>query len=460
MTGEGINLKLPAFQTFGERSRVFALWDQTIAGTQAQEQVSYGRMYSKEEIQELVDNAEEGATLPGWDESGHGNMLASIACGSKLLQMNFTGAAPDAELLVVKLRPAKAYLRDYYYIPEGAEAYAETDLMQAIAFVDKIANEQERPLVILLGLGSNTGNHAGNGLLCDYLDSIAVKQHHCAVVAVGNEANQRHHFRGKTNSVLVPQEVEINVEESGLGFCAQLWGTPPDRFSVEVISPTGERMERIMPINGSRQRRRFVFEETNLTVDYRDVGRKQRSPLVFMRFTNVVRGIWKLRVYPDQAPNGLFDIWLPMESLLAQPVYFLSPNPDTTITEPSDALYPIAVGSYRTDSGGVDLDSGRGFTVNGTVKPELIAPGTEISAIGTRGNLVTASGTSVAAALTAGAAAQVLQWAVTDGNARGIQTIDIKNVLIRGARKSDGLYPNVLEGWGKLDVYQAFFEIR
>lgn len=79
------------------------------------------------------------------DEDGHGTMLASIACGSEDLQAGFTGAAPYAELLVVKLKPAKPYLKDFFYIPQEMPAYQENDIMAAIEYLEETARKLGRP---------------------------------------------------------------------------------------------------------------------------------------------------------------------------------------------------------------------------------------------------------------------------------------------------------------------------
>ena len=45
------------------------------------------------------------------DEIGHGTFLASIAAGNELPDGSFTGAAPKADIAMVKLKPAKNRLR-------------------------------------------------------------------------------------------------------------------------------------------------------------------------------------------------------------------------------------------------------------------------------------------------------------------------------------------------------------
>ena len=80
---------------------------------------------------------------------------------------------------------------------------------------------------------------------------------------------------------------------------------------------------------------------------------------------------------------------------------------------------------------------------------------------GTRPLFVRRSGTSVGAALTAGAAALFFEWGIVRGNYYGMNTEVIRQILIRGARTVvDIAYPNPAWGWGVLDISRAFEVLR
>ena len=103
------------------------------------------------------------------------------------------------------------------------------------------------------------------------------------------------------------------------------------------------------------------------------------------------------------------------------------------------------------------MDSGRGFTRNGRIKPDLAAPGVNVTAYGPDNRETAVTGTSAAAALTAGGAALLLEWGVGRGNRLTMGTLEIKQLLIRGADRSPSLlYPNRSWGYGTLNLYQAF----
>ena len=164
-------------------------------------------------------------------------------------------------------------------------------------------------------------------------------------------------------------------------------------------------------------------------------------------------------------PNARFDAWLPISDFLEQPVYFLEPNPNITLTAPSYVSDAITVATYNSADNSIYLNSGRGYSREGQIKPDLAAPGVNITIAGNRLGqtplISTYTGASLAAAITAGAAAQFMQWAVAEGRRPLVNGAEIKNYLIRGARREDNLtWPNREFGYGKLDIYETFERLR
>ena len=103
--------------------------------------------------------------VPSKDESGHGTFLAGLIAGNEDNEAGFSGIAPYAGLIVVKLRKAKDYLKEYYCIDPKYEVYAETDIMLAVRYIDAIAEQLQRPVVIFLGIGTSLASHLGTGPL-------------------------------------------------------------------------------------------------------------------------------------------------------------------------------------------------------------------------------------------------------------------------------------------------------
>lgn len=479
----GIDYTNALFKDEGGNTRIYSIWDQTaVSNTEGDEtkggednkQVNrspqgflYGIEYNQEIINQALQAENPYEIVPERDENGHGTFMASLTAGSEDILNDFVGAAPRSELIVVKLKTAKDNLRDFFYLSKTEPLYQENDIMAGVAYLQSIAERENRPLVIFMGVGSNQGSRTGMDPLSFYLNTIGIQKGRAIVLPAGNEAIARHHFYGEARSTLTPVSVEINVEENIDGFCMELWSYAPELVRVVVQSPTGQQSSGFFPIAEETQTTNFVFENTLLTIDYRIAGRGSGDLLVFFRFSRPTAGIWTLLVYPQQTITGAFHIWLPIQPLVGGNVTFLSPNPDTTITTPSAAVVPITVGGYDALTGARFIQSGRGFSPSGDIKPDFCAPCVEVAGAGRGlGNIPqtsyeTRTGTSVAAAITAGAAAQVLEWGLLRGNAETMNCVEVKNLLIRGCQRENNLiYPNTEWGYGKLDVYHSFEVLR
>ena len=118
----GIRYTQDVFRDGNGDSRILAIWDQTLnEGGSVPEGFYYGTQFSREQINEALQAENPREVVASWDTDGHGTAMASVAAGSSLGGGRaFTGAAPDADIVVVKLREAKQYLKDYYLLPEEA----------------------------------------------------------------------------------------------------------------------------------------------------------------------------------------------------------------------------------------------------------------------------------------------------------------------------------------------------
>lgn len=76
----------------------------------------------------------------------------------------------------MKLKEAKQYLKDYYKIPPGVPCYSESDILQAIQYLQKYVMILTRPLVICLGVGTSFGDHTGGGMLGSYINFISMQK--------------------------------------------------------------------------------------------------------------------------------------------------------------------------------------------------------------------------------------------------------------------------------------------
>ena len=477
----GIDYLREDFKASGGRTRIAAVWDQTIqsvnyeedtgeaAGTeqydreQVQGMVQYGTVYTREDINAALAAEREGQNpydiVPSRDENGHGTFLAGVAAASETA--DYIGAAPEAEILMVKLKPAKKYLRDFYLLPEQVEAYSETDMMMGVRFLQQYAIREKKPLVICVGLGTASGSRTGALPFADLLNTLARQVNTVVVTCTGNEANNRTHTSGLAVSDTEPSEIEITVGADERGFVMEIWAESLDILSVAITSPSGERISRIPARIDTGGVYNFLLERSQVAVDYRVVESASGYEVIFMRFINPAQGIWKIHVYSLTNIVGRYNAWLPLKQFLSGNTYFLNSNPSTTLTEPGAAERVISVGAYNHITDASYVASGRGYTATGLIKPDFVAPGVDVYGVRAGGGYTTRTGTSVAAAHAAGAAALLLTWGVTDGNLPYMGTNEVKSVLIRGAkRENNTVYPNNIYGYGKMDVIEAFHKLR
>lgn len=453
----GIDYMNEAFRYSSGDSRIVSLWDQSDNSGNTPEDFDYGTEYSQSDINEAIRSDNPYDIVKSRDVTGHGTFMAGVAAGSENVQQDFIGAAPEAKIVVVKLKQAKKYLRDYYFIDENAVAYQENDIMAGIRYVERVGVKYRMPVVICLGIGSSQGAHSGESYLETLINELAGRVGICVVAPTGNEGNARHHYQGRISSTEYVN-VEMRADRS---FTAELWGQSPDLFSVSIISPTGEVVPRIPAKKGQSDILSFIFENTKVYVDYRIVEQRTGAQLILMRFENPSVGIWRIQVYGDNITVGSFHIWLPITEFVGNGTYFLSPEPDVTLTAPSSSLRCITTGGYNSRNNTFYIDSGRGFNRDGARKPDITSPCVNVFGPVPGGGYQNRTGTSVAAALTAGASAQLLQWGFINRNDTNMNSQDIKNYLIRGADRSrDIVYPSEQWGWGTLNVYDALDILR
>ncbi len=474
----GIDFTNPAFLNSRGNTRIEYLWDQNQESYGVGAPVfGYGGEYSKEDIDRANASDEPYSLIPARDEIGHGTFMASIAAGNENLEENFTGVAPEASIVMVKLKPIVEPLREFYYVGQDKVCYSETDIAQGIRYLINKAIQLARPLVICLGVGTNQGGHDGSSNLELYIDNLSGLRGICFVAPAGNELGGRQHYAGNSSKSTemagyegafssAGEVVEINVENGVPGFIMEVWGNAPGLIRVVVESPSGERLDTIVPNDTGATTGDFLFEGTTLFVENIVVEGVSGDQVVFFRFTRPAQGIWRVNVQETiNQLGGGFNLWLPITDFIGEQVTFVRASPDITITSPGNGRGCITSATYNNRNQAIYVESSRGFTRKGSIKPDVTAPGVNIKGVFAGGRertlYIEKSGSSVAAAFVAGAAALILQWGIIDRNNLGINTEIIKQQLIRGARRDqDIFYPNNIWGWGTLDLLQTFENMR
>lgn len=470
----GINYTDSLFRNVDGSTRIIGIWDQTNNSDNSNNienetakpfsafSALYGTQYTAEEINLALNSDNPASIVPTRDENGHGTFLASIAAGNRDERAGFSGAAPQASIAMVKLKPAKQYLHDFYLIQDGAEAYQENDIMMGVSYLYFLARKYSMPLVVCIPLGTNMGSHMGMSRLGQYLNQVSLSNGSAVITAAGNETGARHHFRAVMDADTDEVTAELRVGEREAGFSMELWAENMGAYTVGFISPTGEVAREIsVPLRGENTVS-FLLEQTQITVYTQIADVSSGSQFIFMRFENPMSGIWRILIRNSLDIRETFHIWLPVRGFISDETYFLRPDPDTIITDPGNARYPITVTAYDHTKNSIYIHASRGYSLSGRIKPDLAAPGVNILGASVSGRRLTRmSGTSVSAAHLAGAAAILLNWGVLNANYPYLNTPVLKSIFVRGAQRNPALtYPNREFGYGTLNLYEAFLHLR
>lgn len=457
----GIDYTNPIFKYADNTTRIVSIWDQTITSGTPPANFAYGSEYNREQINLALQSEDPLSIVPSTDDNGHGTMVAGIAGGREVVESNFYGIATDAEYVVVKLKPAKQFLINFFFIEENAACFQETDIIFGLLYLYQSAINLNRPLVLCIAIGSSQGAHDGMGTLSTYLSGVSAAPGIGIVVAAGNEGNARRHYSGRVNPAIGYDTVELNVAENEAGFSMELWGNPPDIYSIDILTPSGEYIPRIVAGRDEHRVISFIFEPTIIYVDYQMVESQSGEQLILIRFSNPSPGIWRFNVYERGGLNIGFNIWLPMNGFISDETYFIRSDPFTTILTLGNAIGPLTVTAYNDVDESLYSNSSRGYTRTNIIKPEVAAPGVNVIGPSLDGGFTPFTGTSVSAAHTTGIAALLFEWGIVRGNMPAMSTVEMKNLIIRGARRDMNLvYPNRDWGYGILDVFNIFDSLR
>lgn len=453
----GINYKDPVFRRLDGKTRILSIWDQSIQTGRPPAELPYGSEYTKEEIDEALASETPEQIVPSKDTIGHGTFVASVACGGANEENRFQGAAPETDIVVVKLKEAKQYLKDFYYITAEEGCYQENDIMAGLHYLRTFALREKKPLIVCVAMGTNMGGHSGAAPLPAYMEVLANQPLMGLVAGTGNEADKRHHYQGKLENGEIEQ-IELNVENRVPGFVLEIWTEIPNILSVSIKSPTGQESGDL-PIRIRDRGYDFLFEQTRVNVSYRLFAEGTNSQVIFLQFDQPLSGIWSVSVQGVQLGDGVFHAWLQQQAFLGGEVFFLLSTPDVTIMEPANALSVASTAYYNGADKGIAVSSGRGYTRLHTIKPDFAVPGIGVLGVNLRGQFVRRSGSSIATALASGAEALLMEWLIRRGEIP--DSSQLKNLLILGTQRIDGrAYPNPEWGNGLLNLYATFEAVR
>ncbi|MGB8451192.1 MAG: S8 family peptidase [Anaerocolumna sp.] len=449
----GIVYTNPIFRYTDNTSKIISIWDQSIdSDNKYPENYFYGTEYTKEQINEALSSENPLEIVPSTDNIGEGTAMAGIAAGVYNTNNNFAGVAINAELVIVKLKPAKPNLKDYFGINEDAISYQENDIMMGISYLLNKADHLQRPIAICLGIGSSQGSHKGEDIMSNYLSEAGSLTHNAIILAAGNEGNQRHHYYGEITPPNNYDIVELNVGVNDKNFTMELWGFQPTVITLEIYAPTGEFVYYIGENFVGQSNFMISFGSTSIYIDDFLSEAYSEEQLILIRFKNVLEGTWKFRISGAKDLVKRFHIWLPIRNFISDKTYFNHSNPYTTICLPGNGYNTITATAYNPVDRTLDYDASKGFTLINIPKPDIAAPGVNILAPTIRDTFLPFSGTSIASAYAAGIAAGILEGGIVNGAIPNMDSAIVRYIITSTATRSNDLkYPNPDWGFGLIE---------
>lgn len=116
---------------------------------------------------------------------------------------------------------------------------------------------------------------------------------------------------------------------------------------------------------------------------------------------------------------------------------------------------------YNSFENGVDINSGRGYTRDGLIKPDFAVPGVEITGVRPDGRFTDRTGSSGATAIAAGGAALMMNWILVQPQTVSVSSSQVRNIIIMGAdRRPEAEYPNREWGYGTMNLYRSLDILR
>ena len=447
----GIDYQHPAFRNADGSTRIVSLWDQTDQSGASPENFTYGTEYSKQQINTALLSNDTLSLVPTVDTIGHGTAIASIISGSIDTKNLFSGIVPYSELVVVKLKEAKKNLRNVFLIPEDELCFQESDVILGIRYLVEEAKKMERPLVICIAMGTSQGIHDGQGVMSQYLANLLLLSGVDVSIAAGDVGNRGRHYFGTIDSPPYSTEFQLNIGNDDKKLAMEIWPNIPGRPAIQIISPDRMMTYKIEP--SFNECIKFAFGQGLVWVNNIVFEEETGLQLILIRFDQAEPGIWTFRLDSTEDQPFYFNSWLPAGNLISDYTYFINASPDTTITNPGNSINTLTTSAYNQIDGTILVQSGRGYTSNGMVKPDIAAPGYQIPCALPQNRYGTMSGTGAAAARAAGGIAMVMEWTLCKGNFTSLTGKQINRMIARGAKRSSSyLYPNNVWGYGQLDI--------
>lgn len=485
---QGLDFLLDDFRDVNGKTRIAFLWDQTLVpqrGETSPHGFHYGVEYDQYAIdQELASSSSTSLIRHRITEEAHGTHVTGIAAGNgRSSDLNYPrgkyiGMAPEATIIFVQ--PG---------VEEGSETFVDSaHVADAVEYIFTRANSLGMPCVINMSLNQNGGSHDGESVVEHAIDRLLEEEKGRAfVVVAGNEHSWRSHASGQLstggkrqlhwrfggpfppNSTLPPGAHDRTRNEM------EVWYSSRDVFNIRIIDPAGNSTRGISTDSDGISD--FVLGNNKVHIDaerFTELNGEGRIYIEVDRDTDDLQsGTWLVEIEAVDVRDGRFDAWVERDKRdptngFADQSFFEDPDFDASMTlgTPATARRAIVVANYDHVKQVIAPSSGRGMTRDQRHKPDLSAPGTEITsscALGGRPNQsgqivpmrVKKTGTSMAAPHVAGIVALLFERAKQLPQRR-LTAQQVRKLLIASATNPSGATAfDQSWGYGRVNAEEA-----
>ena len=456
----GIDYLNEEFMDSEGNTRINLIWDQTIDSIKEENrEIPFGEVYTKDDINRVIQAKRNGenpySIVPSRDMNGHGTSMAGIV-GAAGKKPDIKGIAPECEFVVIKLVESIAFKYRNGY-DESVTVFDASVIFAAIEFLNQYLLRQQKPVVILLPLGSNAGSHKGINLLDSYIESITRNIGIAVVSGTGNEGIEDEHVSGIIQEVSGEEVVDLIMDENQKDCFVEVWVDLPNIMEVGLISPSGEATGIIQLSFNLQEKYEFTIENTKVMINYFVPEKYSGDEFIMINFSNITPGIWSIVLKLKLGSNARYNMWTMQRELLEKGTRFSPSDPYGTITIPGDSSFVITVAAYNQNNNNLLGYSGTAFRDDKDDKIDFAAGGVNTLTVGLNNTTRIINGTSLAAAIGAGACVLLFQWGIVNGNYPYMYTQSMKTFFRRGTERRRGdKYPNSHLGYGIINFYKIF----
>ena len=442
-------------------TRFIKIWDQGGNFRKPPKQFKYGSEFDGKVLNNAIKNAKKvGVPATRLEKQSavsvgsHGTHVASIAAGK-------SGVCPNAKIagVLIALKEGDLDRRKSFY--------DSASLVYAVNYLLDVARQENLPIAINISLGTNGHAHDGSDATSRWIDAELNIPGRCVCIAAGNAGQEkalskndfgftmgRIHANGKIAGTGLSKDISWSVTGNGIADISEnemeIWYEPQDRISI-MIKPPGE--DWIGPVKPNEFIENKQLPDGSYISVYNDLYHFANgnnyigiylSPNLKKadKIIPVKAGNWQIRLKGDEIRNGEFNAWIerddpkPLGALGSKenwnfPSFLVekSNTDNTSISSLACARYVIAVGNCDVANEKISSSSSQGPTKDKRNKPEVIAPGTNITAakgFSTEEDAwMSMSGTSMASPYVCGIAAWMLSLD------RNLSASQIQGVMIR-----------------------------